>query len=64
MRGSQFSYQRQIRINLPGQLRMKSGLKPQQRCESDHGSVVRAQPRLGALEFDSFPPAGFAQLAA
>src|SRR4026208_1260126 len=54
--------QYEVRINLFSDVRLKPTLRSQDRGKSDHGRIVRAQPRFGIFKFKSFACTCFAQL--
>ena len=56
------SRQREIRIDLFGDIRSEAAFQFQHRGERDHGGVVGAERRLRAFEFQSFPLAGVGEL--
>src|SRR6266571_4090317 len=54
--------EREVRIDFLGHARLKPMLQPQRSGKRDHGSVIRAKPRLGALELESIALARLLQL--
>src|SRR5260370_9652249 len=61
-RGRALPSERQIRIDLFSDSRLKPTLQSQQPGKRDHSRVIRAQPRLGIFEFKSAMLACLAQL--